>query len=181
LVFSRTPGRVAGWVRDRLSPAGRAAGDGAPDGRRFWALALPLLVLMLLYLVLSGTPLGVGWLLALHLTVFFTACMVCHGELAHHNPDASGLAGGRWAWPAAALLAAGAAGVLYVRRRPDERRARVLDFLLPLALGVLAAGLTLGVSSAAVYAMLTRVAGGQDPLTLRKVLAFGLPALLCFL
>ena len=42
LVFSPVPGRIA----RRLTGL---------DGRRFWAFALPLLVLILLYLVLSGT------------------------------------------------------------------------------------------------------------------------------
>ena len=257
LVFSPIPGRVA-----RMLPR------GLRDGRRFWAFALPLLVLLLLYLMLSGAPLGIGWLLALHLTVFFAACMVCHGELARDRPgperltefflwlsvggalgglfnaliaprvfpdvveyplalwlaclllptlaakmegvwsfrvevglvavftllglllvglrladrslNAAGLAGGRWGWHAAALLAAAAAGAVYVLRRPDGRPARTLDFLLPLALGVLVVGLILGVSSAPVYGTLSRVSGGQDPLTLQKLLAFGLPAVLCF-
>ncbi len=66
-------------------------------------------------------------------------------------------------------------------RRPDGRPARALDFLLPLALGVLVVGLIWGVSSAPVYRSLSEAAGGQDPLTLRKLLAFGLPAVLCFL
>ena len=257
LVFSPIPGRVA-----RMLPR------GLRDGRRFWAFALPLLVLLLLYLVLSGAPLGIGWVLGLHLTVFFTACMVCHGELARDRPgperltefflwlsvggalgglfnalvaprvfpdvveyplalwlaclllptlaakvegvwsfrvevglvavftllglllvglrladrslNAAGLAGGRWGWHVAALLAAAAAGAVYVLRRPDGRPARTLDFLLPLALGVLVVGLILGVSSAPVYGTLSRVSGGQDPLTLQKLLAFGLPAVPCF-
>jgi spermidine synthase len=269
LVFSRTPGRVARWLRDRLAPSMRTSPDRLLDGRRFWALALPLLVLMLIYLMLSATPLGVGWLLVLHLTAFLTACMVCHGELARDRPPperltefflwiavggalgglfnalvapllfqavveyplalwmaclalpplavkkesiwgfrvegglasacalmgmvliglrmadgtlhTAGLAGGRWVWPAAAMLAAGVAGTVYIRRRPDEMYARAFDFLLPLALGMLVVGLGLGVSSWAVYGLLSRAVGGQDPLALRKLLAFGLPAVLCFI
>ena len=45
---------------------------------------------------------------------------------------------------------------------------------------MLVVGLILGVSSAPVYGTLSRVSGGQDPLTLQKLLAFGLPAVLCF-
>ncbi|HVS39831.1 MAG TPA: hypothetical protein VMS17_30010 [Gemmataceae bacterium] len=70
LVFSRFPGRLGGLLH----------------GRRFWLLALPLLVLLLLYLLLSGAPLGVGWRIGLHLAAFFAVCMVCHGELARDRP-----------------------------------------------------------------------------------------------
>ena len=102
-------------------------------------------------------------------------------RVADRNLDFAGLACGRWGWHAAVLVIAAAAGAVYVLRRPDDRTARTLDFLLPLALGVLVVGLIWGVSSAPVYRSLSDAAGGQDPLTLRKLLAFGLPAVLCFL
>ena len=267
LVFSHLPGWVAARILELLPPQLRSSAGWLLEGRRFWALALPLFVLILLYLMLSGAPLGIGWLLALHLTVFFTACMVCHGELARDRPaadrlteyflwlaaggavgglfnavvaplafnavveyaialalaclllprlaadketawgrrvevglmavflllgvlliglrlhegrlDCSRLGDGRWGWHAAALLAAGISGAMYVGRRRDGRRERAADFLLPLGLGLLVVGLVWGVGTATVYALLTRV-GGLDPLTLQKVLAFGLPAVLCF-
>ncbi len=241
-----------------------------PDRGRFWVLVLPVLVLLLLFLMLSGAPLGIGWTIALHLAVLFVVCMVCHGELARDRPsavrltefflwiavggvlggvfnalvaplafyavveyplalvlaclllppidakkesmpsfrveaglavvfaavgllllglrlyagglDASGLAAGRWLWHVAALLAAGATGTVYVLRARDGLRARAMDFLLPLALGVLVVGLLWGVAAPAVYGPLSGIAAalGHRPATLQKAVALGLPAVLCF-
>jgi hypothetical protein len=267
LVFSHLPGRIAGRIRESFSPQMRSSVGWLLDGRRFWALALPLVVLILLYLVLSAAPLGMGWVLTLHLTAFFAVCMVCHGELARDRPaperlteyylwlaaggalggvfnaavapvafnavveypialalaclllprltaetqtawgrrvevgliaalplvgllliglrlhegglEFARLADGRWVWHAAALLAAGAGGAMYVLRRRDGRGERAADLLLPLGLGVLVVGLLWGVGTAPVYELLGRVPH-SSPTTLQKILCFGLPALICF-
>jgi hypothetical protein len=58
---------------------------------QFWARALAILILPLVIAIAgrAGEPLGL--LVTLHLTVFFLACIVCHGELARDRPPATQL------------------------------------------------------------------------------------------
>jgi hypothetical protein len=70
LVFSRLPG----WVHKGL------------------ILVMPLMVLLLLFFLLSHTPLGKQWQnILLQLVVLFVVAMVLHGELARNRPSTSHL------------------------------------------------------------------------------------------
>jgi hypothetical protein len=70
LVFSRLPG----WVHKGL------------------ILIMPLMVLLLLFFLLSHTPLGKQWQnIVLQLVVLFVVAMVLHGELARNRPATSHL------------------------------------------------------------------------------------------
>lgn len=69
LVFSRLPQ----WIH-RLS-----------------AVALPLLVMGQIYQSFAGAKLSMWQLAALHLATFFSAAMLCHGELARRRPPADQL------------------------------------------------------------------------------------------
>jgi spermidine synthase len=60
---------------------------------RVMVLIMPPLVLMLLFFLLSGFKLGIGWSLSLHLATLFVVAMVCHGELARDRPAAKYLTG----------------------------------------------------------------------------------------
>jgi spermidine synthase len=63
---------------------------------RVMVLIMPLLVLMLLFFLLSGSAvikLPIGWSLCLHLATLFVVAMVCHGELARDRPAAKYLTG----------------------------------------------------------------------------------------
>jgi hypothetical protein len=100
-------------------------------------------------------------------------------RLADGGLDSTRLAGGGWVWPAVVLTAAGVAGPAYVLRRRDGRRDRVLDVALPLALAVLVVGLVWGAGSRAAAAPLAAVPE-KVRLPALRVVAVGLPALLCF-
>jgi spermidine synthase len=50
-------------------------------------LALPLLVLLLTFLMLSELKARIGYTVGMHLVVLFVVAMVCHGELARDRPD----------------------------------------------------------------------------------------------
>ncbi|HEY7423985.1 MAG TPA: hypothetical protein VH682_07100, partial [Gemmataceae bacterium] len=60
---------------------------------RIMVLVMPLLVLGLLYSMLSGQRIPIGWRLGLHLTTLFVVSMVCHGELARDRPAPKYLTG----------------------------------------------------------------------------------------
>jgi hypothetical protein len=55
---------------------------------RLFVLALPLLILLLLFIMLSASigRKGIGFNLGLHLVTLFAVAMVCHGELAFDRP-----------------------------------------------------------------------------------------------
>jgi hypothetical protein len=50
-------------------------------------LALPLIVLLITFLMLSELKARIGYTVALHLAALFVVAMVCHGELARDRPD----------------------------------------------------------------------------------------------
>jgi hypothetical protein len=54
-------------------------------------LALPLFILLLLFIMLSEIAVPVYWKIILHLETMFVATMVCHGELARDRPAAKHL------------------------------------------------------------------------------------------
>ncbi len=54
-------------------------------------LALPLLILLVTFMMLSEIKPGITDIIALHLLTLFVVAMVCHGELAHDRPAASHL------------------------------------------------------------------------------------------
>jgi hypothetical protein len=61
---------------------------------RMFAVALPLFVLAQIYVAftgLTGKHYSMPYLASLHLATFFSAAMVCHGELARRRPDAAHL------------------------------------------------------------------------------------------
>jgi hypothetical protein len=51
-----------------------------------FVLALPLLVLFVVFMMLSERKLGIPATIALHLATLFVVAMVCHGEMAHDRP-----------------------------------------------------------------------------------------------
>ncbi|HEY7422841.1 MAG TPA: hypothetical protein VH682_01145 [Gemmataceae bacterium] len=71
IVFSRVPA----WVHKSM------------------VLVMPLLVLGLVYSMLSGQKIPIGWRLGVHLTTLFVVSMVCHGELARDRPAPKYLTG----------------------------------------------------------------------------------------
>lgn len=61
-------------------------------GHKMLVLFMPLAVLIFLFLTLGPVkPPGIGYVILLHLSVFFLVTMVCHGELAADRPAASRL------------------------------------------------------------------------------------------
>jgi hypothetical protein len=54
---------------------------------RVMVVALPILLLALIFLMLSDFPLGIVGRILVHLTVLFVVAMVCHGELARDRPS----------------------------------------------------------------------------------------------
>jgi hypothetical protein len=103
-------------------------------------------------------------------------------RLADGGLDFTHLVNGGWAWPAVVLAAAGIAGAAYVLRRREGRLDRALDFALPFALAVLVVGLVWGVAARAVAEPLTQLAAALrlPPAPALRVVAVGLPAVLCF-
>ena len=132
--------------------------------------ALPPLILVLIFLMISGTP-PLFWRLwmtiLLHLAVLFVVAMVCHGELGRDRPSPEhltefylwislgGVLGGLFNAVLAPLffntveeypLALTGASLLLPRLAAEKRTlwGRRLDLLVPLALGVLTIGLISG-------------------------------------
>lgn len=161
-------------------------------GHELMARLLPFVILPVAVLTFLELR-TMGWLLIpLHLVMFFVAAMVCHGRLAKSRPSArhltefylwmsvGGVLGGLFnaivaplvfhsvaEYPLAMVLAC-----LVLPRRgtaEDAPRARRLDFALPGALGLVAVGIIRGLHSV-----------GLSEGVLSRVLALGLPAMLCF-
>ncbi len=154
-------------------------------------LALGALLLTLLLLAEDMQP-PVYVLAPLHLGTFFVAAMVCHGELAQDRPPVQsltefylwlaigGVLGGLFNALVAPLVFTRVieyplALVLACLFRPPigspavTARSRRLDLGLPFGLGVLTAGLILGLQ-----------AYGMDPGRQSLGLMFGLPAVICY-
>ncbi len=55
--------------------------------RRGMILALPLLILLIVFMMLSEIRPAVHWNIILQLETMFVATMVCHGELARNRPS----------------------------------------------------------------------------------------------
>jgi hypothetical protein len=139
-----------------------------PIPHRFFVIALPftmLVVVLLMLLMLSQPP---AWALALHLLAFFIAAMVCHGELARTRPppehltdfylmiSIGGALGGAFnallapilfprpleyplAMVLACLLNARSPSTAIKKPRGTPLQRRVLDIVLPLLAGGLVA------------------------------------------
>ena len=164
-----------------------APGARAARAHRWMVFALPGAVLLLSGLLLLEVREPLWILIPLHLSGFFIAAMVCHGELAQDRPPArsltefyllvavGGALGGVFnaivapalfdtltEYPLAIVLAA-----LCLPKRaprvPPSRYARWLDFALPLTIG----------GTVALVIVLVGLAGGEAQLTARN-LAFGL-------
>jgi hypothetical protein len=190
-------------------------------------LVLPVLVLLVLFLILSGIgKLNVILGILLHGSVLFVAAMCCHGELALRRPAAEhltefylllsvgGVLGGLfnallaplafndlYEYPVALILAClllprlawlNPAPAESDRGKAGRRFALVLDFLFPLAVGLLSLGLILTVPDTWTMTRwldrlapgLVRVSGGGAGVLaaqVRPVLIHGLPAVLCYL
>ncbi len=154
--------------------------------------ALPLVILPLLISIFLNLQQPLWLLILLHLLTFFVAAMVCHGELVKDRPPAEyltefylwmsvgGVLGGLFNALVAPMvfssvveysLAMVLACLLRPSTRPDEQKplSRWLDFGLPLALGILVAGLIWAVK-----------VSDLKPVWLSISLIFGLPSVLCF-
>ncbi len=156
-------------------------------GRAFAILVVTLVVALNMQ---ATQPLG--WLMLLHLAVFALAGILCHGRLARDRPPPSqltafylwialgGVLGGCFnallapvifngiaEYPIALVLAAWLATAIGPVDSP--RRARLLDWLIPLGLGAVAAGLAIAARSVDIQSV-KAISG----------LVFGLPALGCF-
>jgi hypothetical protein len=153
---------------------------------------LPLLAALSTVFILIEAPGPIVMLVLVHLLTLFVAAMVCHGELALDRPPAEnltefylwmavgGVLGGVFNSLVAPLLFTGVveyplALVLACLFRPrsssgtESPRSRWLDLALPLALGVLMAGLVLGVQAL-----------DLKPSIPVLLLLFGLPVLLWY-
>ena len=174
-----------------------------PVPHQWMVRALPWVVLPLVVMLCSRMsrplPLVMGW----HVLALFVVAMVCHGELAKDRPDAQhltefylwmsvgGVLGGAFnalvapvifsrvlEYPLA--LAAGCALAPALTPGTSDRRQRLLDVMLPLAVGVLAVNLAplleaVGVTSAAWLVTLKAALPAVIALAfLRRPLRFGL-------
>ncbi len=152
---------------------------------------LPFLMLASAITIYSQATQPAWLLILLHLLTFFVAAMVCHGELAKDRPppahltefylwmSVGGVLGGLFNALVAPLmfktvaeypLAMVAACLLRPTAGSEEQRplSRWLDFLLPLTLGAITAGLVWGLQG-------SDLRGGQ----LAHILIFGLSAVVC--
>jgi hypothetical protein len=169
--------------------------------QRFVGRVAPMLLLFLVVVLVTGATEPLAVVVGLHLGVFFTLVLLCHGELARDRPPAAqltafylylslgGVLGGLFCallapllfhrvgvieYPLALVLAA------LVRPGRADGRPRLTDFLLPLLLGLATAALVLGVprllgpppAPASPDAVLDRLQ--------RAGLMFGVPAVLAF-
>lgn len=165
-----------------------AAGRLVPFAARVFAI---LAVTLVVALNMQATQ-PLGWLMLLHLVVFTVAAFLCHAKLAADRPDASqlttfylwisvgGVLGGIFnallapmlfdtvvEYPLAIVLAALVTGTSL--SAPATTRARLLDWLAPVALAAFAFGLAYSGPAIRFVSMKT-LAGA----------IFGLPALGCF-
>ena len=129
---------------------------------RWMVRALPWVVLPLIVMLCARMsqplPLVMGW----HVLALFVVAMVCHGELANDRPDAryltefylwmslGGVLGGAFnalvapvifSWVVEYPIALAAGCALAPAITSSTRRQRLLDLMLPLAVGLLAANL----------------------------------------
>ena len=157
----------------------------------FLVRRLPFLILASAVTIFFDFTQSVWLLVLLHLLMLFVAAMVCHGELVKERPpprdltefylwmSVGGVLGGSFnallapmvfntvvEYPLAMILAA----LLQPRTSADEEKASScwLDFTLPLALGVITAGLVLGLRASGLVA-------GELP----ELLIFGLSMVVC--
>jgi hypothetical protein len=173
---------------------------------RLMAELLPPLLLVLLFFLLSGAqPLGVAGVVAVNLATLFVAAMVCHGELAGDRPSSEhltefflwmsvgGVVGGIFNALVAPVvfnsvaeyyLALLAACFLLPRRPGRGGRSGVFgtDVAVPVAIGLITAGLSLAVSRPEVLSRFGGAAAGLGPglAAARAAVQYGLPALLCW-
>ncbi|MBI5528119.1 MAG: fused MFS/spermidine synthase [Deltaproteobacteria bacterium] len=153
--------------------------------------ALPALLVPAVMATAARLTTPMPLLAGLHLVAFFVAALVCHGELARARPPARHLTefylwmsvGGALGGAFNALLApivfenvleyhvmlAAAAYLGVPRPERADARSRWLDVLLPAVVALLAAGLILAAK-----------VDEQEKQPLKLLVAFGLPALLCF-
>lgn len=157
---------------------------------QFMVRRLPFLILASAITIFSKATQPVWLLMPLHLLTFFVAAMVCHGEMAKDRPptrhltefylwmSVGGVLGGLFNALVAPMvfstvvefpLAMVAASLLLPCRSPDQQKplSRRLDFLLPLALGLVTTGLVLALQSSWMSNRLTHI------------IIFGLSALIC--
>jgi SAM-dependent methyltransferase len=129
---------------------------------RLAALALPVLLLLIVFLMVSGMHTRMWTVVLLHLLGLFTVAIVCHGELADDRPSPrlltqfyllmalGGVLGGLFnallapllftstaEYPLALVLAAFLIPPLRRTKGLPARRTRWLDFLLPVGVGLL--------------------------------------------
>jgi hypothetical protein len=164
-----------------------------PGWQRHWERMLPLGAVVLAFAILSRATQPAWALVGLHIIVFLIAAMTCHGWLASDRPDTSGLTGFylclsfggvlggvfnaivaplifRTAAEYPLILVAGLA-LWTLRTQVDGTvRDRVLDFGVPILVGLLAACLTVAVP----------VLLGNSGF-LSRGFTYGLPLISCFL
>jgi hypothetical protein len=138
---------------------------------RFWVELLPVALLPLVLVLVARANEPLALVIPTHLAVFFVAAMVCHGELARDKPDprhltefylwlsVGGVVGGAFTALLAPVVFTNVleyplvlALLPLLPARPPAawlgRTSRILDLLLPLALGVLTVGLIVGLERA---------------------------------
>lgn len=160
--------------------------------RQLLSRALPVLMVALVVALNMQATQPIGWLMLLHLAVFFIAAMLCHAELAADRPEAAhltefylwmsvgGVLGGVFnallaplvfnsiaEYPLTLVLACLVG--LNATSEGKSSQARLRDWLWPVLLGALTAGLVLGVQGSHFKADAS-ISG----------LLFGGPALVCF-
>jgi SAM-dependent methyltransferase len=161
--------------------------------RRWMASALPVAVAAVVATLIARVVHPIGWLIVLHLACLFIVSMVCLGELADDRPStahltefylwlsAGGVLGGMFnavlapvmfstvvEYPLTLVLACALMPNWTVA--PMTRRQRVLDFALPLIVGLFAANL------------LNVLRGGTTwPLFVTMAVMYGVPTGLCLL
>jgi SAM-dependent methyltransferase len=89
IVFSKTPERIMGKITDWIEPViPKSISKYFLEGHKMFILAMPLLVLLLVFMMQSDIkPPKVAYTVALHLVTLFVVAMVCHGELARDRPS----------------------------------------------------------------------------------------------
>jgi hypothetical protein len=134
---------------------------------RVWVELLPVALLPLVLVLVARANEPLALVIPTHLAVFFVAAMVCHGELARDRPDprhltefylwlsVGGVVGGAFTALLAPVVFTNVleyplvlALLPLLPTRPPAawlgRTSRILDLVLPLALGVLMVGLIVG-------------------------------------
>jgi hypothetical protein len=166
---------------------------------------LPRVVLLLVFMMVGGAThqMRIGPVMLLHLVALFVVAMGCHGELARLRPSTrhltafylcmsiGGVLGGLFnalvaptvfttvvEYPLALVLAC----LLMPRPAASEtsRRDRMLDFVLPVCVGILTAALVLAVTAGdpnltRIKSLVPGLPGG-----LSAILIYGIPAVCCF-